>query len=214
MPFACAARVEARAVPSTESELVILRSLCFELPRRSAAWFSDRWYDARLFWYTANKGLWALAAVAVAVVAALAFVLQGIYASREDRRNLACLAQNIYFEARGEPLAGQYAVAEVTLNRRASGRYPDTVCGVVYQRSWDVRRQRYVGAFSWTELSDVAPPTGAEWQQAMKIAEDAYYHREPSALDGALYYHAVQIKPAWARNKQPIARIGRHVFYR
>jgi len=191
-----------------------LSSLCLALPRRSAGWFSDRWYDARLFWYSANTGLWALAAVAIAIIAALAFVLQGIYASRERQRDLACLAQNVYFEARGEPLAGQYAVAEVTVNRRASGRYPHSICGVVFQRSWDARRQRYVGAFSWTELGEVAPPSGAEWQQAMTIAEAVYFHRAAPVLDGALYYHAVQVRPGWARNKQAIARIGRHIFYR
>src|SRR5881227_4294028 len=75
-------------------------------------------------------------------------------ATRAQRRanDLRCLAQNVYFEARGEPVAGQYAVAEVTMNRKASGRYSDTVFGVVYQKNWDPIRKRYVGAFSWTEF--------------------------------------------------------------
>ena len=61
-----------------------------------------------------------------------------------------CLAFDVYFEARGEPEAGQYAVAEVTMNRVASGRYPDTVCGVVHQKNWDPLRKRYVSAFPGT----------------------------------------------------------------
>src|SRR5882672_11161357 len=88
------------------------------------------------------------------------------YAHADDRRNLACLARNVYFEARGEPTAGQYAVAEVTMNRKASGRYPDTVCGVVYQKNWDPLRKRYVGAFSWTELGALPAPRGEEWERA------------------------------------------------
>src|ERR1700685_59090 len=74
-------------------------------------------------------------------------------AARAQRRaiDLECLAENVYFEARGEPLEGQYAVAEVTLNRTRSDHFPHTVCGVVHQTRWDPSRGRFVADFSWTE---------------------------------------------------------------
>ena len=75
-----------------------------------------------------------------------------IQENRVREVDLRCLAENIYFEARGEPLRGQYAVAEVTLNRVASPHFPDTICDVVHDTRWDSRRQRRVAHFSWTAL--------------------------------------------------------------
>src|SRR5437773_4093390 len=94
-------------------------------------------YAARVFWYRADKGPWVFVLVAGLVVALLGFLLSAVFANQDERRdrareldrqNLACLARNVYFEARGEPAAGQYAVAEVTMNRKASRRFPRTVC--------------------------------------------------------------------------------------
>jgi spore germination cell wall hydrolase CwlJ-like protein len=184
-----------------------------ELPSRFAWYAARRWYDLRLCWYTVDKGLWVLVLTIGLVITMLGLALRTVFAHQDDRRNLTCLARNVYFEARGEPAAGQYAVAEVTMNRKASGRYPGTVCGVVYQKNWDPLRKRYVGAFSWTELGAVAAPRGEEWERAWKVAEAVYYRREAPQLEGALHFHATYIKPDWARSKQPIARIGRHIFY-
>src|SRR5262249_40901373 len=142
------------------------------------------------------------------------FAIRFAYAHRDERRDLLCLSRNIYYESRGEPLAGQYAVAEVTMNRRASGRYPDTVCGVVYQKNWDPLRGRYAGAFSWTEFDVLPAPAGDQWLLAWEIAEAVYYGRESPVLDGAMFFHATYIKPDWARTKKPLARIGGHIFYR
>ncbi|TLZ19962.1 MAG: hypothetical protein E6K26_04220, partial [Gammaproteobacteria bacterium] len=71
-------------------------------------------------------------------------------ATRAQRRasDLRCLAENIYFEARGEPIAGQYAVAEVTLNRTQAQHFPHTVCEVVHETRWDPGRRRHVADFS------------------------------------------------------------------
>lgn len=148
------------------------------------------------------------------IVAIFTLALQAVYARQDDRRNLTCLARNVYFEARGEPVAGQYAVAEVTMNRKASGRYPNTVCGVVYQKNWDPLRQRYVGAFSWTEFDSLPNPKGERWLLAWEVAEAVYYGREAPVLENAMYFHATYIKPDWARGKRPLARIGGHVFYK
>ena len=176
---------------------------------------SRRWRDVRARLYVLDKEPWIFGLVLVAIFAGFYFGLKAAYAHQNERRSLLCLARNIYFESRGEPLAGQYAVAEVTMNRKASGRYPDTVCGVVYQKNWDPLRGRYVGAFSWTEFDTLPPPEGEQWIQAWEIAEDVYYAREPRVLDlGAMFFHATYVKPDWAKTKKPIARIGGHIFYR
>jgi spore germination cell wall hydrolase CwlJ-like protein len=181
---------------------------------RLASTLSGWWREARFRWYTSDKGPWIAGSIMALVIAGFGFLLASVSANRDERRELMCLARNVYFEARGETPLGQYAVAEVTMNRVASGRYPDTVCGVVYQQNWDVLRKRYVGAFSWTELERNATPQGAAWEHAWKVAEDVYYRRREPALDGALWYHAEHIRPSWSRERKPVARIGRHIFYR
>lgn len=127
--------------------------------------------------------------------------------------DLTCLAQNIYFEARGESLAGQRAVAEVTMNRVRSKRFPDSVCAVVHEQRWDSIRKRRVGAFSWTELDSLSKPKGPSWQRATMLAVAAYEYREMPTVPGALYYHAVRITPRWSRSKKLVAQIGSHKFY-
>ncbi|GMR21294.1 MAG: hypothetical protein BMS9Abin36_1894 [Gammaproteobacteria bacterium] len=149
---------------------------------------------------------------ALMVLALVAF-MQMVIRENTDTRNLTCLALNVYFEARGEPRAGQRAVAEVTLNRVASRHYPDTICEVVYQENWDYKRRRNVSAFSWTELNKIPGLKGKTWQAAWEAAEAVYFHRFPPLLDGALFYHARRIRPAWAKEKRVVARIGRHIFY-
>jgi N-acetylmuramoyl-L-alanine amidase len=171
------------------------------------------WYDVRVFWYTADKGPWIFGVVTLALISVFAVLVQAVGAHQYEQENVRCLALNVYFEARGEPEAGQYAVAEVTMNRVASGRYPNTVCGVVYQKNWDPLRKRYVGAFSWTEFQAVPNPTGEAWQRAWDVAEAVYYHRRAPTLAGATHYHATYITPSWAENEVPVARIGQHVFY-
>jgi len=132
---------------------------------------------------------------------------------RQREADLRCLAENVYFEARGEPLDGQYAVAEVTLNRFLSHQFAPTLCGVVHEAHWDSIRKRVVAHFSWTELGPLSPQDGDAWMQAMEVASEAYAGREP-VVPGALYYHATRINPDWAKRKQAIATIGNHIFYR
>ena len=169
-------------------------------------------WKLRLFWYRLDKAALALALVFAATVGGLAAGAGAVFSQREAQaaaardfhaRSLECLALNVYYEARGESLAGQYAVAEVTMNRKAALGYPKTVCDVVYQKS----------AFSWT-AEKVYEPGGAEWQRALKVADDVYSRRRAPMLAGALYYHATHVKPQWAREHERVARIGRHVFYR
>ena len=126
---------------------------------------------------------------------------------------LRCLSMNIYFEARGEPTAGQVAVAMVTMNRVLSKRYPSSVCKVVWQR-----RQ-----FSWTHdgRSD-RPKDRKAWVLAQQIAEfvhskyATYNNLSNGALDltnGALHYYAPKLAdPRWSRHKEVTREIGNHRF--
>jgi len=184
---------------------------------------SERRRDLRIWWYRADKTLWAILLAVAALLGLLAFLTGAVKARQDEqrsrvleahRKNLDCLARNVYFEARGEPLAGQFAVAEVTLNRQASRLYPRTICEVVYQKNWDPLRKRYVGAFSWTEFDSLPEPGGEDWQRAWRVAETVYYGKSIPTLQGALHFHATYIKPDWAKSKQRVARIGRHVFYK
>jgi spore germination cell wall hydrolase CwlJ-like protein len=137
-------------------------------------------------------------------------------ATRAQRRDtdLQCLAENVYFEARGEPLAGQYAVAEVTLNRTHAEHFPHTICKVVHETRWDPGRRRYVADFSWTELGALSPEDGPAWRQAMAVAGSAYDDLHAPVVPGALFYHATTVRPGWSRTRTPVATIGNHVFYR
>ena len=117
---------------------------------------------------------------------------------------LECLAGAIYFEARGEPLAGQLAVAEVVVNRAASGRFPASYCGVVTQRS----------QFSFVQRGRIpAAPTQSEtYRKAKAIAQIAHRNLWSSEAKDAQFFHATYVSPGW--NKKRTARIGNHVFYR
>jgi spore germination cell wall hydrolase CwlJ-like protein len=128
--------------------------------------------------------------------------------------DLQCLAENIYFEARGEPLAGQYAVAEVTLNRTRALNFPHTICKVVHETRWDPSRHRHVADFSWVELGAQSPEDGPAWRQALAVAGAAYDDLHEPVVPGALFYHATNVRPGWSRGRRPIATIGNHIFYR
>ena len=170
-------------------------------------------WKLRLLWYRTDKAVLAFSLFFGFVLGSLGFAASMVFAERDDRsarvrdfhaRNIECLARNVYYEARGEPKAGQYAVAEVTMNRKASPLFPKTVCGVVYQKE----------AFSWTLLEDLEPPAGDAWRRAVVVAEDVYYQRRPPTMQGVTHFHATYVKPDWSAERQRVARIGRHVFYR
>lgn len=193
-------------------ELIVykLHGIRYALP------FSGWWLSLKSWWITRDTDyfpVFLLAGLAL-IISAISFGIVRSMDTEADNRQLTCLALNIFHEARGEPKAGQYAVAEVTLNRVASTRYPNTICEVVYQKNWDRIRRRYVGAFSWTEFDTPPKLKKKEWQRATAIAEAVYYQRQEPEVDGALFYHAKYIKPSWARKKTPVARIGQHIFYR
>ncbi|MDZ7660837.1 cell wall hydrolase [Thiohalophilus sp.] len=180
------------------------------------------WYGWRLglqsWWYTRDKSRLTFMSVLLAVLLAVPLSIYGLISHAQDSkqisRDLRCLTQNIYHEARGESAAGQYAVAEVTLNRVASRHFPNTVCKVVHEQRWDRIRKRHVGAFSWTELELKADARDPAYKSARKIAEDVYYRRNEPQVEDALFYHASYIQPSWARTKTKVASIGWHIFYK
>lgn len=135
---------------------------------------------------------------------------------RVQRReaDLQCLAENVYYESRGEPLEGQYAVAEVTLNRTRARNFPHTICGVVHEMRWDAGRKRLVADFSWTELGGLSPDDETAWKRAMDVATAAYDDEHDPVVPGALFYHSTSVRPGWARTRTAIMTIGNHVFYR
>lgn len=123
----------------------------------------------------------------------------------------ACLATAIYFEARGESARGQMAVAQVILNRMESRRYPDTICGVVYQNS--NRRNACQFSFTCDGHPDVTREKSA-WKRAQTIAADVLAGRgDVGAVASATHYHADSVQPRWARKLKRLSKIGRHVFY-
>lgn len=134
--------------------------------------------------------------------------------SQRHEDELRCLAENVYFEARGEPLAGQYAVAEVTLNRTQTRYFPHTICAVVHEKRWDPNRRRIVADFSWTELGDLSPGDGRAWERAKGVASATYEDLRDPVVPGALFYHAKSVRPSWAKNRKAVATIGNHIFYR
>ncbi|MGK6318792.1 cell wall hydrolase [Sphingomonas sp. DT-204] len=120
----------------------------------------------------------------------------------DDDRELRCLASGVYFESKGEPLAGQLAVAETILNRTRSGRFPKSVCSVLTQR----------GQFSFVRGGHVPTGKGKAWQTAVAVAKVAQRDLWDTAADKALYFHARRVSPGWRLSK--VAAIGNHVFYR
>lgn len=130
----------------------------------------------------------------------------------EREKQLTCLAQNIYHEAGYESFEGKVAVAQVTLNRANSGKFPNDICGVVYQKS--VIYDRIICQFSWycSVPATKKPINDSAYTESYAVAKKVLL--EGFKLDGiktALYYHADYVHPKWGKVK--IAQIGRHIFY-
>ncbi len=122
-----------------------------------------------------------------------------------------CLAEALYFEARGESVKGQFAVAEVIMNRVDSSNYPDTVCGVINQGTG----RKYQCQFTYT--CDGNPQVIAEqgaFRQVGRVAHLMVNGAERALTDGATHYHTKAVNPRWARTYPRTATIGSHHFYR
>jgi spore germination cell wall hydrolase CwlJ-like protein len=128
-------------------------------------------------------------------------------------KQLDCLAINIYREAGHEPFEGKVAVAQVTMNRVAAGKFGNDVCGVVYQKN--VFMEKVVCQFSWAcDSAHKNRPINKEaynesYEVAKKVLLEGF---RLSILKDALFYHAAYVNPRWQLDK--IGQIGQHIFYR
>ncbi|MDA8752423.1 cell wall hydrolase [bacterium] len=137
----------------------------------------------------------------------------------EYQQQLSCLTLNIYHEARSESKLGQEAVGLVTMNRVYDGRYPDTVCDVVYQSHVDSkgRPKRNRCQFSWycdgksDKIHDIVAYNEIE-ELSASILES--YGIERDITDGAVMYHASYVKPYWASSYERTSRVDSHIFYK
>lgn len=120
-----------------------------------------------------------------------------------------CLTQALYFEARGESLKGQFAVAEVILNRVDSPAYPSTVCGVVGQRGGGSCQFSYVCDGASDKMRERIP-----MERAKRIARVMLDGAPRLLTDGATHFHTRGVRPRWARQYPKTAAIGAHLFYR
>lgn len=128
----------------------------------------------------------------------------------ERERQLICLAKNIYFEAASEPFEGKVAVAQVTINRAESGKYPSDICDVVFQKN--VVYGKVICQFSWYCESGPTVRHSGAYKESMEVAKKVLLEnfRLPS-LRNAYFYHAEYVSPNWKLPK--ITQIGRHIFY-
>ena len=117
-----------------------------------------------------------------------------------------CLAGAVYFEARGEPLEGQLAVAEVVLNRAASGEYPASICEVV--------KQPAQFSFVRNRLFPPIDESSGAWRTAVAVAHIADEKLADKLASDVLWYHAHYVAPEWGRRLARATQIGDHIFYR
>ena len=129
---------------------------------------------------------------------------------RPEPADLACLALNIYHEARGEPMSGQAAVAHVTLNRSRDARYPQGLCEVVAQRNARACQ------FTWVcEAADYTPREADAFRRSLRVALEVITGRRRDPTGGATHFITTSMRmPGWARRLRHTATIGGHRFFR
>lgn len=143
-----------------------------------------------------------------------AWVNYALPASAHSPKELKCLATAIYFEARGEPVRGQIAVAQVVLNRLKNPAYPNTICSVVYQNK-NIRNGCQF-SFACDGIPDRITDRKA-WAESQKLASKIVNDEHAMFLPdvgAATHYHASYVRPRWARAMKKVDRIGRHIFYK
>ena len=131
-----------------------------------------------------------------------------VFSNKEQK----CLAEAVYFEARGEPVQGQAAVAQVVLNRVRNPAYPGTICGVVYQN--DDWRNRCQFSFACDGIKDKINSIGhyrVAKDVAMAVTAGKIWLE---TVGSSTHYHATYVRPKWARTMKKLTKIGQHIFYR
>ena len=129
----------------------------------------------------------------------------------KSNKQMACLAEALYFEARGEPIKGQLAVGEVILNRVEDTRYPSSICKVINQGTG----RRFACQFTYTcdgklETVNERKP----YEVALKIAKILMTTHDRRLTRGSTHYHSNYVNPRWSKKFERVAKFGRHIFYR
>ena len=143
-------------------------------------------------------------------------------AHASDANNEAfCLAQNMYFEAGNQPLAGKIAVSQVVINRTEHMNYPEDICGVVYQARWienwkgNMMPIRNQCQFSWfCDGKSDDPEDSKTWIQCLTLARNIIQGEYGDITEGATHYHSVYVNPYWADSLNETVVINEHIFYK
>lgn len=148
-------------------------------------------------------------------------LLPGQLKASDANNEIFCMAQNIYFEAGNQPLAGKVAVAQVVLNRLDHSNYPGTMCNVIYQAQW---QENWLGnmhpirnkcQFSWfCDGKSDEPEISPTWYESLEIARDVVQDKYPDITEGATHYHADSVNPYWADDLNQTVIINNHIFYK
>tara|TARA_B110000503_G_C7130443_1_gene406590 strand:- start:309 stop:842 length:534 start_codon:yes stop_codon:yes gene_type:complete len=167
--------------------------------------------------------------IAIVSAASCLVTIQSINAQNQEDivldKNIVCLAKNMYYESRNQGVAGQLAVSAVVLNRVNDNRFPDTICEVVKQgptrSSWKDPKikipVKHRCQFSWYCDGRSDNPKNKElYETYLNLAESILLNEVPflDITDGATFYHADYVLPAWAKQKTKTTEIEDHIFYR
>ena len=175
--------------------------------------WSRPWSSASRFFIPFHMGM-------MVIVACLIFFINKAEAS-DPNGDAYCLAQNMYFEAGNQPLAGKIAVSQVVLNRVESYQYPDTICDVVYQARWGKSWKgnnyplRHQCQFSWfCDGKPDDPVDSKTWIKCLQIARNIIQNEYGDITEGATHYHAISVYPYWADSLNETVQINEHIFYK
>lgn len=143
-----------------------------------------------------------------------AWINNALPRSAHSRKQVKCLAEAIYFEARSESERGQTAVAQVVLNRLKNPAYPNSICGVVYQNKH--KRNRCQFSFACDGIKERINDKHS-WKKSQALAKRVLNDDKTlymSDIGASTHYHATYVRPRWARKMTKMEKIGRHIFYR
>ena len=171
-------------------------------------------------WSSESKWFIPVHMVAMILTACLIFFMNK--AEGSDANNEAyCLAQNMYFEAGNQPVAGKIAVSQVVINRTEHMNYPSDICGVVYQARWsenwkgNMMPTRNQCQFSWfCDGKSDDPEDSKTWVQCLTLARNILQGAYGDITEGATHYHSVYVNPYWADSLNETVVINEHIFYK
>ena len=152
-----------------------------------------------------------LIAINLLVPAAQAYAqnMESAEVNQHFNKELHCLAENVYYESKGESFEGKLAVAQVTINRVNSGKFPSTICGVVKQKIGQTYQ------FSWVGMTVSKLKNPYQWEESVIVAKKALTSSVAHDIlhkSNALYFHANYVNPGWKLTR--VTQIGNHIFYR